>query len=152
MKARARGTPRIKPYVGDCRRCEAANVLIRSSYGLCAECYPEVQAATQMDYYPRIWTIEQAREADTKTRGAVWRRTRKLLRYSFGMTTLAEWLEVKPIALHVNEADERLLVAAVRILGYLGWLTSRRAEDEFREVPVDRERIARLVQQAFSSE
>lgn len=124
---------------------------IRTSYGLCQDCYDEVQRDTQQDYYPKVWTVAQAAGLDAASKGKIWRRTRKILRYSFGMTTLAEWLQLKPIDLYVNEADDRLLVASIRILGYLGYVTSRRRVDELTAYPLSVERIHALVEQAFSS-
>jgi hypothetical protein len=151
-RLRKRGSPRIKAYVADCRRCDAKGITIRSSYGLCQTCYHEVQDGTQQEYYPKIWTLEQAEKADAATKGKVWRRTRKILRYAFGMTTIAEWLHVQPIDLYVEDADDHILVAAVRIMGYLGWVISRRAEDEFTDCPIDPAKIEMLVRQAFSTE
>lgn len=107
---------------------------------------------TQQEYYPKVWTRQQVAALDAKQKGVVWRRTRKILRYAFGMTTLAEWLGVNPIDVHVNDADDRMITASIRIMGYLGWVIYRRATDEFTEYPIDLDRIARLVAQASSTE
>lgn len=146
--ARKKGATRIKTYVGTCRRCESHGVTIRSSYGICVDCYPDVQRLGHHKYYPSIWEHKQLESVGPRVRAAVWRNARKKLRDICGMTTLSEWLGVERLEVYVDDAPVWMTIAAVRVLGYIGVVTATRADDEFGHHPFDLERIRRLVEQA----
>lgn len=139
---------KVAAYVGPCRCCEREAQTIRTAYRLCENCYSIMWKTVEMARFPLAYTPAEVDALDAVARLALWRSVRRQFVHDMGLPALEEWLGVDKHVVAADEQETWVVVAGIRLLGYVGRVFSTRVANRGVEYYFDDEHARELVTRA----